>query len=41
MVRDGIVEEAVRLKFDQHAQLKEQLLAIREWKLVEKTNRSY
>ena len=35
------MEEAVQLKFDQHPQLNEQLLATRDWNLVEKTNDSY
>ena len=41
LVKDGVMEEAVQLKFDQHPQLKEQLLATSDWKLVEKTNDSY
>ena len=41
LVKDSVMEEAVQLKFDQHPQLKEQLLATSDWKLVEKTNDSY
>ena len=41
LVKDGVMEEAVQLKFDQHPQLQEQLLATKDWKLVEKSNDSY
>ena len=41
LVKDSVMEEAVQLKFDRHPQLKEQLLATSDWKLVEKTNDFY
>ena len=38
-VKDDVMREALQLKFDQHPKLEEQLLATREWNLVEKSRK--